>query len=364
MNKNISICMIVKNEESILDKCLGSIAELGDEIIITDTGSTDNTIEIAKKFTDKIYHFDWIDDFSAARNYCSQFAKFKYILRWDADFFLNPEYLSLLKNLKEQDFDNKDKIFFNWNLGFGDDGEPIKTVKHFFLHKKDLFHWESPIHNKLIQNDPNQEISKFYSPKVFVDHLKDKDIKSHRYIQTEKILRTTIEKKPDDIYLSIKYLEALVFNNKIEEAIKLSKSLLSKTALNDNYSDKLTIVISLSQSYMRNKDFDKALELVEKYKLEFINNKLFMLTYADVFAVTDLGKAQKYYIQYMVNEIEIGDIHLYDFERYHIHPLLMLGQIFAVQKNNLEAKKYLNIVINESHLKKNIESATLIYATL
>ena len=60
----ISLCMIVKNEEKVLARCLDSIADLMDEIIIVDTGSSDNTKEIAKKYTDKIYDFAWIDDLS------------------------------------------------------------------------------------------------------------------------------------------------------------------------------------------------------------------------------------------------------------------------------------------------------------
>ena len=56
----ISLCMIVKNEEKVLARCLDSIADLMDEIIIVDTGSSDNTKEIAKKYTDKIYDFAWI----------------------------------------------------------------------------------------------------------------------------------------------------------------------------------------------------------------------------------------------------------------------------------------------------------------
>ena len=61
--------MIVKNEENVLAKCLGSVYDLVDEIIIVDTGSTDKTKEIARKYTDKIYDFKWVDDFAKARNY-------------------------------------------------------------------------------------------------------------------------------------------------------------------------------------------------------------------------------------------------------------------------------------------------------
>ena len=65
----ISLCMIVKNEADILRRCLVSIADLMDEIIIVDTGSTDRTKEIAEEFTDKIYDYEWQDDFAAARNF-------------------------------------------------------------------------------------------------------------------------------------------------------------------------------------------------------------------------------------------------------------------------------------------------------
>ena len=65
----ISLCMIVRNEEDVLERYLKSIADVVDEIIIVDTGSVDKTKEIAKKFTDHIYDFPWVDDFSAARNF-------------------------------------------------------------------------------------------------------------------------------------------------------------------------------------------------------------------------------------------------------------------------------------------------------
>lgn len=65
--------MIVRNEEDVLGRCLASVSDLVDEIIIADTGSTDRTKEIAAQYTEKIFDFPWIDDFSAARN--AAFAK-------------------------------------------------------------------------------------------------------------------------------------------------------------------------------------------------------------------------------------------------------------------------------------------------
>lgn len=59
----ISLCMIVKNEEQVLARCLDTVADLMDEIIIVDTGSTDRTKEIAARYTDKIFDFAWIGGF-------------------------------------------------------------------------------------------------------------------------------------------------------------------------------------------------------------------------------------------------------------------------------------------------------------
>lgn len=97
----ISLCMIVKNEEKILARCLDSVADLVEEIIIVDTGSADRTKEIAAKYTDKIYDFVWIDDFSAARNFAFSKATKEYIYSADADEVVNEENRKRFRELKE-----------------------------------------------------------------------------------------------------------------------------------------------------------------------------------------------------------------------------------------------------------------------
>ena len=81
----ISLCMIVKNEEDVLGRCLEGVKDIVDEIIIVDTGSCDTTKEIASKYTEKLYEFPWIGDFSAARNYSFSKATMEYIMWLDAD---------------------------------------------------------------------------------------------------------------------------------------------------------------------------------------------------------------------------------------------------------------------------------------
>ena len=77
--------MIVRDEEKNLSSCLESVKDIVDEMIIIDTGSTDNTIQVAQKFGADIHHFNWCDDFSAARNESIKFARGKWILWMDAD---------------------------------------------------------------------------------------------------------------------------------------------------------------------------------------------------------------------------------------------------------------------------------------
>ncbi len=94
----ISLCMIVRNEERCLKECLDSIKPWVDEMIVVDTGSTDRTIQIAKEAGALIYSFPWCDDFSAARNESLKFATKDWILWMDADDTILPTCGKLLKS--------------------------------------------------------------------------------------------------------------------------------------------------------------------------------------------------------------------------------------------------------------------------
>ena len=97
----ISVCMIVKNEEKNLADCLDCLQKIADEIIIVDTGSTDETKSIASKYTDKVYDFAWVNDFAAARNFAFSKATMDYIYSADADERLDEENCQRFLALKE-----------------------------------------------------------------------------------------------------------------------------------------------------------------------------------------------------------------------------------------------------------------------
>ena len=92
--------MIVKNEEAVLRRCLDSLTDIADEIIIADTGSTDNTKNIALEYTCNVYDYKWTGDFAAARNFVASKATKEYIYTADADEYLDEENREKVKRLK------------------------------------------------------------------------------------------------------------------------------------------------------------------------------------------------------------------------------------------------------------------------
>jgi len=97
-NIKLSLAMIVKNEARCLARCLRSIQAVTDEIVIADTGSTDNTVKIAGKFGAKVSHFNWINDFAAARNFALDQATGDWILVLDADEYASEALAKEIRN--------------------------------------------------------------------------------------------------------------------------------------------------------------------------------------------------------------------------------------------------------------------------
>src|SRR5436190_550236 len=95
---NLSVCLIVKNEEKYLSGCLKSIKDIAEEIILVDTGSTDQTIEIAKTFPCKIFNYYWDNNFSKVRNFAIEQANCEFIFFIDADEVFDSNSVSELKN--------------------------------------------------------------------------------------------------------------------------------------------------------------------------------------------------------------------------------------------------------------------------
>ncbi len=147
---SISLCMIVKNEEDVIGRCLASVKDLVDEINIIDTGSTDSTKEIAKQFTDRIFDFNWIHHFAAARNFSFQQATKEYILWLDADDVFLAEDQEKFKSLKQSLHSNIDAVSMNYHLSFDSEGHVSSLIRRYRLVKRDKhFQWIGAVHEYL-----------------------------------------------------------------------------------------------------------------------------------------------------------------------------------------------------------------------
>lgn len=147
----ISICMIVKDEEKILRRCLDSLKGLAEEIIIVDTGSTDATREIASEYTELIFDYTWNYDFSAARNYSFSKATMDYIYVADADEVMDEEnrkrFLQLKQNLLSEieivQMKYANQLSFNTTYNFDEEYRPklYKRIRNFC--------WTDPLHESV-----------------------------------------------------------------------------------------------------------------------------------------------------------------------------------------------------------------------
>lgn len=146
----VSLCMIVKNEEETLARCLSSVADLVQEIIIVDTGSTDATKEIAARFGARIFDFEWVDDFAKARNYAFDQATQSYILWLDADDILLPQDQAAFAELTAAMPAHADAISMHYHLGKDEYGNVTSSLRRNRLVRRSMgFRWHGVVHEYL-----------------------------------------------------------------------------------------------------------------------------------------------------------------------------------------------------------------------
>lgn len=149
----VSLCMIVKNEEKVLKRCLDSIADLVDEIIVVDTGSTDKTKEIAATYKHaKLYDFPWINDFAAARNFAFSKATMDYIYSADADEVLDEENRERFRILKEAMLPEIEIVQMKYanQLSFGTVYNFDEEYRPKLFKRVRSFIWEGAIHETIL----------------------------------------------------------------------------------------------------------------------------------------------------------------------------------------------------------------------
>lgn len=174
----LSLCMIVKDEEAVLGRCLESLKGAAEEIIVVDTGSADRTKAIAAGYTDKIYDFKWNDDFSAARNFAVSRATGDYWMWLDADDVLAADAPDKLRELKEKLPLETDVIMMPYAAAFDGNNRPVFTYyRERILKNIPRYRFQGRVHEVVV---PSGRIEK---AEILVEHRPGRKKESDRNLR-------------------------------------------------------------------------------------------------------------------------------------------------------------------------------------
>lgn len=194
-----SVCIIAKNEERTIERCLKSLQPLDVEIVLVDTGSTDRTKEIAEKYTTCIYDFQWIDDFSAARNFSISKASNDWILIMDCDEWVTEFDLAGIRSFMDQYPQTIGQVDHH---NIMDENDPNKTyiiaLERFFNRKH--YEYERPVHEQIVSKDSTyntQEIPLVVWHDGYCKTLIDSEEKFKRNVS---LLKRELKENPNDPY--------------------------------------------------------------------------------------------------------------------------------------------------------------------
>lgn len=216
----ISLCMIVKDEEAILNRCLLSVQNLVDEIVIVDTGSTDTTKMIAQQYGAKIFDFTWCNDFSRARNYAFGHASKEYILWLDADDYISPENQSKLLALKNDGAVAADSISMIYSLVRDKNGVTTCSLRRNRIVKRaNHFQWIGSIHEYL-----DVKGAVFHSD-IEIWHDKHRTHSDRNLKIYQKMVEKGVALLPRDQYY---YANELYDNLLYEQAIQVYEAFLAQ----------------------------------------------------------------------------------------------------------------------------------------
>ncbi len=213
-NITISLCMIVKNEESVIERCITSIESVVDEIIVVDTGSDDCTRELAANISTKVkvFEFEWCDDFSKARNYSFTKATKEYIMWLDADDIIKEIELKKVKELK-QNFDKDiDAVNMIYELGEDEEGNTLYSLRRNRIVKREKnFKWVGKIHEYL------DVYGNILNSDICVSHKKEKHHNNRNLNIFENMIKNGEILSERDMFY---YANELFYNKRYDEAIE------------------------------------------------------------------------------------------------------------------------------------------------
>lgn len=264
----LSICMIVKNEEKYIRRCLEGLKpvlnQLDSELIIADTGSTDNTFAIAQEYTKNIFHVEWQGDFAAARNETLKRSKGAWLMTVDADEIFEDvsPLLSFFRSGEYKKYNSATFVQRNYadkNLkNYTDFNAPrltaLKTNTHYFgiVHER-LTTFAAPVKILLL-------IAHHYGYITF-DNKEYVEKKTKKYLA---LLFTQLEKDPNDYFCLFNIAQAYMFNSEYEKALKYCEDCFNVAKI-QHQGFLYAVFYTKAALYQQMGRIDKTLETIQDY---------------------------------------------------------------------------------------------------
>ncbi len=318
----ITLAMIVKDEEKWLAECLDSVKDIVDEIVIVDTGSIDKTKEIAASYGAKIFDFKWVDDFSAARNFCFSKATKEWILWLDADDRLDgAEKLKGVIGSMDVQFSC---ILMQYFYGFDEFGNCTALhMKNRLVKNDGNFSWKGRIHEDLI---PTMTTGVSSTVDVSVYHRSTGERVAASSARNLRIALSEYKEKPLDPRVTFNVANSYVGTGQHELAIKFYLEYLEKSGWDE---EKYIATCRIGMSLYELGQFDEAMNM-------FLRAVKLRPKYADAFrglAICsmrkgDLESAEEYLLSMLSKEKPDSMLVWNPFE-YEIVPFFDLAQVYA-----------------------------------
>lgn len=267
----ISACIIAKNEEKNIARCLDSIKSFVDEIIVVDTGSTDSTIEIAKSFDSKVFNFTWNNDFSAARNYAIDHATKDWILIIDCDEVVCDDSKDLIKDLSDaKGIDGFGVSIINIINGI----ESYNSGHLRFFKNVPMFRYSGIIHEQighmLNENGENPILLKSDIRFFHYGYDTDSDTEKIKIERNLKLLNLVDESKRDGMY----YLHLGAEYTRIDDFKKACETYIKGFNISDRTQPFFTQLAQKTvASLCSYKDFEKCVYYCDETLKDFIDFK-------------------------------------------------------------------------------------------
>lgn len=290
----ISICIIMKNEEKHIENCLQALAAHGfgpegayGEIVLVDTGSTDRSIEIAEKYLSTIHRFDWIDDFSAAKNYAASLAENDWIISLDAD-----EYMQSFDADAVQEFMRRqeDRVGFLHFIITSEENH--MTSKGNFqlgrMYHRRHYHFTAPIHEQLTPIDQRHPYAGSPLPiSIFHDgYAQDAETLAQKAARNNEILFRELEKDPDNPYLYFQIAQSYMLCRDMESAYEwFGKGLSYDIDPKMEYAQMM--VIGYGECMLATKREHEALSLLSVYD-DFCDTPEFVFLIGQIYMNNDM----------------------------------------------------------------------------